>query len=67
MCAFYNPPIENITQFNSKLFNQPEENLSQTECNLLYLSKVTSDISNAPSTTFNGQVSYNNPPPHLKY
>ena len=56
----YNPPTENITQFNSKLFNQPEETLSQAEGNLLYLSKVTSDISNAPSTTFNGQVSFNN-------
>jgi len=56
MCAAYNPPTEDITQFNSSLFNQPEEILSQAEANLLYLSKKNSDTSTAALTTFNNQV-----------
>ena len=55
--ANYNPPTEDITSFNTLLFNQPEVQLSQAEADLLYLSKVSTDISTAGSTTFNGQVS----------
>ena len=55
--ASYNSPTENITEFNTLLFNQPEVQLSQAEADLLYLSKVSTDISTAGSTTFNGQVS----------
>ena len=55
--ASYNPPTELITQFNSSLFNQPEETLSQAEADTLYLSKKKNDISTAPLTTFNGQIS----------
>jgi len=36
----YNPPSELITEFNSKLFNQPDETLSAGEINLLYLTKA---------------------------
>ena len=50
MCASYNPPNEYITQFNTRLFNQPEDTLSQAEANQLYLSKRTSDTSTAPTT-----------------
>jgi hypothetical protein len=52
----YNPPSEDITEFNTSLFNQPEETLSQAEADKLYLSKTKSDISTASSTTFNGGV-----------
>jgi len=52
----YNPPSEDITEFNTSLFNQPEETLSQAEADKLYLSKTKSDISTAGSTTFNGGV-----------
>jgi hypothetical protein len=52
----YNPPTEDLPTFNSALFNQPEETLSQAEADLLYLSKTKTDISTAPITTFNGQV-----------
>lgn len=56
MCASYNPPTENITSFNSSLFNQPEETLSQAEADQLYLSKKNNDVSTAPNTDFNGAV-----------
>lgn len=52
----YNPPIENITEFNTSLFNQPEVILSEAEADLLYLSKKKNDISTATLTTFNNQV-----------
>jgi hypothetical protein len=52
----YNPPTEDITEFNTSLFNQPEETLSQAESDKLYLSKTKNDISTASSTTFNGGV-----------
>ena len=52
----YNPPIEDITKFNTSLFNQPEDTLSQAEADRLYLSKTKNDISTASSTTFNGDV-----------
>ena len=55
----YNPPTEDITQFNSSLFNQPVVSLSQEEADQLYLSKTKNDISTASSTTFNGQVNIN--------
>ena len=53
----YSPPTEDITQFNSSLFNQPEETLSQAEADLLYLSKTKNDTSTATLTTFNGGTS----------
>lgn len=56
MCASYNPPIEDIPTFNSSLFNQPEEILSQAEADKLYLSKTKNDTSTAALTTFNNQV-----------
>ena len=54
--ANYNAPTENIPSFNTLLFNQPEEILSQAEADLLYLSKTKTDTSTAPLTTFNGQL-----------
>ena len=54
--ASYNPPTEDLPIFNTSLFNQPEETLSQAEADLLYLSKTKTDISTAPLTTFNNQV-----------
>jgi len=54
--ATYNPPIEDITQFNTLLFNQPEEILTQGEADLLYLSKVSSGTSTAGNTTFTGTI-----------
>lgn len=54
--ASYNPPTENITSFNSSLFNQPEETLSKAEADQLYLSKKNNDVSTAPNTDFNGAV-----------
>ena len=54
--ASYNPPTEDLPIFNTSLFNQPEETLSQAEADLLYLSKTNTDTSTAPLTTFNGQV-----------
>ena len=54
--ANYNPPTEDITGFNTSLFNQPEDTLSQAEADKLYLSKTKNDISTASSTTFNGGV-----------
>lgn len=57
MCAAYSPPIEDITQFNSSLFNQDTgTGLTQAETDLLYLSKKKSDISTASLTTFNNAV-----------
>ena len=55
--ANYNPPTEDITSFNTLLFNQPEVILSQAEADLLYLSKVSSTISTAGSTSFSNAVS----------
>ena len=54
--ANYNAPTENITQFNTLLFNQPEVVLSQGEADLLYLSKTTSGTSTAGNTTFTGTI-----------
>ena len=54
--SVYNPPTEDITQFNTSLFNQPVETLSQAEADRLYLSKTKSDISTSAETTFNGNV-----------
>lgn len=52
----YNPPTENITSFNTLLFNQPENILTQGEADLLYLSKVSSGTSTAGNTTFTGTI-----------
>lgn len=57
MCAAYSPPTEDITQFNSSLFNQPIISLSQAEADKLYLSKTKNDTSAATLTTFNGGTS----------
>jgi len=54
--ANYNPPTEDITAFNTSLFNQPEVILSQAEADLLYLSKVSSGTSTAGNTTFTGTI-----------
>lgn len=54
--AAYLPPIEDITEFNSALFTNEIEPISQGQANLLYLSKVNSDTSTAPLTTFNNAV-----------
>ena len=54
--ANYNAPTEDITEFNTSLFNQPEVILSQAEADLLYLSKSKNYFSTASLTTFNGQV-----------
>ena len=54
--ASYFPPIEDITEFNSSLFTNEIEPISQGQANLLYLSKVNSDTSTAPLTTFNNAV-----------
>ena len=54
--ASYNPPTEYLPSFNSTLFNQPEETLSQAEADKLYLSKKNTDTSTASITTFNGAV-----------
>ena len=54
--ANYNRPTEDITSFNTLLFNQPEVVLSQAEADLLYLSKTTSGTSTAGNTTFTGTI-----------
>lgn len=60
MCAAYNPPTEDIPTFNTLLFNQPEETLSQAEADKLYLSKIKNDTSTATLTTFNEQAEIKN-------
>jgi len=52
----YNPPTENITAFNTSLFNPPEVILTQAEANLLYLSKKNIDTSTASNTIFTGTI-----------
>ena len=58
----YSPPTESLQEFNIDVFNQPDDTISQGEGGLLYLSKVDSDTSTAPSTTFNGAVIFNTCP-----
>ena len=58
--SVYRPPTEDITEFNSSLFNQPVINLTQAEADLLYLSKTKTDTSTAPVTTFNNQITCSN-------
>jgi hypothetical protein len=55
----YPAPTEDITEFNTSLFNQPEDTLSQAEADRLYLSKTSNDTSSASLTTFNGVVTIN--------
>ena len=52
----YDPPIEDITEFNSSLFNQPQINLTQAQADLLYLSKTKNDTSTATLTTFTNAI-----------
>ena len=59
--ASYNPPSENLPTFNSTLFNQPEETLSQAEADKLYLSKTKTDTSTATLTTFDNRVDIKGP------
>jgi hypothetical protein len=54
--ATYNPPTEDITVFNTSLFNPPEVILTQSEADLLYLSKKNVDTSTASNTTFTGTI-----------
>jgi len=54
--SVYNPPTEDITLFNSSLFNQPVVNLTQAQADLLYLSKTKNDTSTATTTTFSGNI-----------
>jgi len=54
----YSAPTEDITEFNTSLFNQPEETLSQAEADKLYLSKTKSDISTAGSLVGNACYSF---------
>ena len=54
--ASYNPPTDNIAIFNSSLFNDDGDILTQAEADTLYLSKTKTDTSTAPLTTFNGQL-----------
>jgi len=54
--AVSNPPTEYITSFNSSLFNQPQVNLTQSQADLLYLSKTTTGTSTAGNTTFTGTI-----------
>jgi hypothetical protein len=61
--SVYNQPLEYLSQFNTKMFGQPDDTISQAEGNQLYLSKTISDTSTAPLTTFDGQVVFNNQPP----
>jgi len=65
MCAYYNPPIENITEFNTTLFNNDTPpiqtgggtgDLTKAQADTYYLSKVNSDTSTSTLTTFNGAV-----------
>ena len=52
----YNKPSESLQQFNMDVFNQPDDTISPAEGGILYLSKVNSDTSTAPLTTFNNAV-----------
>lgn len=52
----YRPPSEDITEFNSSLFNTPQINLTQAQADLLYLSKTKNDTSTATTTTFSGSI-----------
>ena len=54
----YNPPTEDLPTFNSALFNQPEETLSQAEADLLYLSKTKTDTSTAPQRHLTDNLPY---------
>jgi hypothetical protein len=59
--ASYLPPSENLPTFNSSLFNQPEETLSQAEADLLYLRKTGSVTENINGLkTFTNNVTINN-------
>jgi len=56
--ATYYPPTEDITEFNTALFTNEPDAISQGQASLLYLSKVNSDTSTAPQTTFTNNVSF---------
>lgn len=55
--ASYNPPTEYNPIFNTSDFITETIGLTQSQTDLLYLSKVNSGTSTSPSTTFNGTVS----------
>ena len=52
MCALYNPPVEELTEFNTAVFNQDDTPL--TKMKSLFLGRVGNPISVATSTKFNG-------------
>lgn len=54
----YQPPIENLSQFNSTVFKPT--NLSQIKASSLYLGRVGNPTSVASSTTFTGSLIGNN-------
>jgi hypothetical protein len=63
--AYYNPPVEYITEFNTTLFNNDTiptitggrtGDLTKAQADTYYLSKTTTDTSTAPTTTFNGAI-----------
>lgn len=56
--AIYQPPIENLSQFNSTVFKPT--NLSQIQASSLYLGRVGNPTSVATSTTFTGSLIGNN-------
>lgn len=52
MCALYNPPVEELTEFNTAVFKQDDTPL--TKMKSLFLGRVGNPISVATSTRFNG-------------
>ena len=61
MCAAYLPPTEDIASFNSALFTHDSgTGLTRGQADTLYLSKIRTDTSILPLTTFNNQVNLKN-------
>jgi len=60
--ASYYPPTEDINVFNTSLFTNEPDAISQGSASLLYLSKVSTDTSTAPLTTFTGNTTFTNLP-----
>ena len=61
MSSYY-PPTEDINVFNTALFTNEPDAISQGSASLLYLSKVSTDTSTAPLTTFTGNTTFSNLP-----
>lgn len=65
--ASYNPPLENITDFNTTLFNNDipitsggTGDLTKAQADTYYLSKINTDTSTATLTTFNNSLTLKN-------